>query len=369
MTSSGLNATPVVSVAGSNTVHATFGSFKFSHDGTRLASTTHNANACELLDFDNGSGVVSDPTPILITSTRPYGVEFSPNDDVLYLSDMTDCDIVYQLDLTSGSAATINASKITLGTSGGSDDGGTLKLGPDGKIYMARKQKGSIGVISNSDVLGAGANFVAAGFTLVNNKKSKLGLPNFVTKVVCTPLPVGLSSFEATCERDKIVLNWETVTEQNNDYFVLEKSFDGSHFTEFSVVEGAGNSTEIQYYSEVDQDVEYKTTYYRLKQVDFDGQETSFDVISQRCNSEELMLDQLVFNQQSLSFELLSSGQDNVTICLFDASGRLIAQATESLKKGNNPVYLNCPNLESGMYLMSIIGNNGSLSTKLMNRQ
>ena len=85
------------------------------------------------------------------------------------------------------------------------------------------------------------------------------------------PLPIELLSFTAIKNNQQVDVKWETATESNNDYYVIERSKDGLNFEKVTVVDGAGNSlTHLSYYSN-----DYKpyrgVSYYRLKQVDFDG--------------------------------------------------------------------------------------------------
>ncbi len=83
-------------------------------------------------------------------------------------------------------------------------------------------------------------------------------------------LPIELTYFDAVLVEDKVELLWETVTEINNDYFIVERSTDAENWEYVGEIEGAGNSVENLYYSLVDEKPLKGTSYYRLKQVDFD---------------------------------------------------------------------------------------------------
>lgn len=85
------------------------------------------------------------------------------------------------------------------------------------------------------------------------------------------PLPIELLHFSAHLNGDQVDLKWATTNELNNDYFTIEKSRDGKTFEEVFTVEGAGNSSKLIEYYDVDYDVWDGKTYYRLKQTDFDG--------------------------------------------------------------------------------------------------
>lgn len=92
-----------------------------------------------------------------------------------------------------------------------------------------------------------------------------------VSFAVSQPLSVKLESFAAIAERNVIKLKWTTATEINNDYFLIERSVDGSQWTEIKKVKGSGNSTAAINYEANDLTPLNGTTYYRLKQIDFDG--------------------------------------------------------------------------------------------------
>ncbi len=84
-------------------------------------------------------------------------------------------------------------------------------------------------------------------------------------------LPVTLVSFEGKNTSEGNVLQWTTSSESNNDYFAVEESTNGKTFVETGRVKGIGNASVANHYSFTDVDFNKGITYYRLKQVDFDG--------------------------------------------------------------------------------------------------
>ena len=100
-------------------------------------------------------------------------------------------------------------------------------------------------------------------------------------------LPVDLISFEAEREEDNIKLNWSTASEENNDYFEIQKSYDGEVFTPIGYVDGAGNSNAVLEYSYTDS--ETGKAYYRLKQLDYDGEFEYSDIVVAKGNRREVM--------------------------------------------------------------------------------
>jgi len=90
----------------------------------------------------------------------------------------------------------------------------------------------------------------------------------------CNSLPISLTQFTVKNKVEDILIEWQTASETNNDYFTLERSVDGKIFTPIYSCKGEGSSTEINNYSFLDNDNLIGTIYYRLKQTDFDGQST-----------------------------------------------------------------------------------------------
>ena len=84
-------------------------------------------------------------------------------------------------------------------------------------------------------------------------------------------LPIELISFEAKLNEKNVELHWSTASEKNNDFFTIERSTNGTTFEFVTKKDGAGNSTTQKDYSATDENPTEGTSYYRLKQTDFDG--------------------------------------------------------------------------------------------------
>lgn len=201
LTSSGISSTPVISNVG--TVHTKYaGYMKASPDGKRLALAFGDFGIAELFDFNNLTGTVSNP----ITFTNfnlwgAYGVEFSPNSNLLYISESSyPISNIYQYNLLAGSAFDIINSRTIIGsdTNSTQQGGGAIQLGPDRKIYHARAGKTSLGIINNPNSVGLLSNYVSNGISLAG-KISWLGLPNFSNSTSSTSF-----NFDKLCSNDSI---------------------------------------------------------------------------------------------------------------------------------------------------------------------
>lgn len=183
LTSSGLTTMPIISNVGfivNGSPENTWGSMKISPDGSKLA-ISHALNSLELLNFDNQTGVVSDPIT-LFNNGGTYGVEFSPNSKVLYASVTNSSPYkIIQYDLTA-----INISGSTLEFYNSQIIPGGLQLGPDNKIYIAEVGKSKLGVIENPNIVGVGCNLILDAVDLAG-RICNLGLPPFVSSFFFVP--------------------------------------------------------------------------------------------------------------------------------------------------------------------------------------
>jgi len=184
VTAKGVSTTPVISAVG--TAHTgsssnSIGYLKASPNGRRLAASLLGDDVMDLFDFDNQTGVVSNHIPIS-PITGSYGLSFSPDNSKLYVVSgnfplIPASDTLLQFDLSSGSPAAIRASRVPIhATTNGFL--GSMQIGPDGKIYVARYGP-EIGIINSPNVAGISCNYVHNGLDLSPGLCTD-GLPNFI---------------------------------------------------------------------------------------------------------------------------------------------------------------------------------------------
>ncbi|MEM8927862.1 MAG: T9SS type B sorting domain-containing protein [Bacteroidota bacterium] len=178
VTAAGLDTTPVISNTGFDMDYPTVGSeivfamgaIKISPDGTKLA-IAHNRVGVELFDFDAATGQVSNPVRLREDDQEYYGVEFSPNSEVVYISISAGGLLQYDLN-----AADIPASEVEISDSplifG-------LQLGIDGKMYIALDFVPYLAAVNQPNVVGAGCDFELQAVNL-DTGISFFGLPPFI---------------------------------------------------------------------------------------------------------------------------------------------------------------------------------------------
>ncbi len=160
------------------------GYLKASPNGAKIAlAIHHDIDIAQLFDFNNATGAISNAITIPYNNgDGPYGVSFSPNNQVLYISTEV-TGTIFQYDISSNNQATINASQYVVAASN-ADSYMALQLASNGKIYSTQSGTSNLAAINNPNVLGAGCNFVTGVVTLTGT--CALGLPNFVDAVNAT---------------------------------------------------------------------------------------------------------------------------------------------------------------------------------------
>lgn len=82
---------------------------------------------------------------------------------------------------------------------------------------------------------------------------------------------VKIENFSAISDGKKVMLNWKASPENKCDYFVIERAKDGTHFSTALIVKGAGHHITSLDYSDIDFAPMPGVSYYRIKQVDYEG--------------------------------------------------------------------------------------------------
>ncbi len=93
-------------------------------------------------------------------------------------------------------------------------------------------------------------------------------------------LPIELLSFTATPAHDWVNFHWVTASEVNNDHFDVLRSTDGTSFTSVGTVPGSGNSNTLKSYDYSDTDPLEGTSYYRLRQTDYNGNYSLYNIVA-----------------------------------------------------------------------------------------
>ncbi|WP_426095138.1 T9SS type B sorting domain-containing protein [Flavobacterium sp. DSR2-3-3] len=212
---SGVNSIPVISSAGVEVAgdQDSIGSMKVSQTGDKLICA-NNSSLTELFNFNNETGVVSNPRLITDKPTT-YGVEFSQSGKIAYLTTGSNVPEKYELNQYDLTATNIPVSEINLLTIIHRESNPlALQLAPDGKIYVARDLVPYLSAITNPNVLGIGCNLQLKAVDL-NGRLSYAGLPQFTPSNLQVTIKTQnnclgeMTSFSLDSNREIIAAQWD----------------------------------------------------------------------------------------------------------------------------------------------------------------
>lgn len=177
-----------------------------------------------------------------------------------------------------------------------------------------------------------------------------------------SPLPVALTNFSANCENGATI-RWTTASEQNSIQFIVEKSRDMESWTAVGTLAAAGNSNVSLNYQLVDENPWNGITYYRLIQLDNNGDQKTYGPISSSCNSGNNSMT-VYPNPSQGNFTVEIAALENITdgrIQLIDLTGKIILNQLTSIEEGINQIYFNNVDLQMGSYVVKFIGGNNTI--------
>jgi cytoskeletal protein CcmA (bactofilin family) len=237
------------------------------------------------------------------------------------------------LDINNSAALAIDVSgEVTV--EGNFNGGNNTDVEVDGTLNV----EGDINVGSGSELTGSGT---------VNLDGTCSGPDTFCAS---GPLPIELLFFKVEAVNKQVHLTWATASEENFDFFSIERSEDGQEYYEIGVVPGNGFSDEMINYEYLDQTPLPGRSFYRLKAVDFDGSFEYFQI-------ESVIFDQLgvdiypnpVSNDQ-LSVWVNFENNLPIKLTIYDSKGKLITR--HPLESGLNR--LNLGELSPGSFIVVI---------------
>ncbi len=186
--------------------------------------------------------------------------------------------------------------------------------------------------------------------------------------IITLPLPIELVYFNATFNGIDVDLTWSTSSEKNNDYFTVEKSKDAFNFKNILTKKGAGNSSSLLNYYAKDLYPFSETSYYRLKQTDFDGNSTYSKSVSVnfKVNSS---LEIISINKESENSynACIKSGEINFDLQIINMTGKIVFSSEHnSLETSVMKINFDTHNFEKGIYLLKIIGSQETQAKKFI---
>lgn len=168
-----------------------------------------------------------------------------------------------------------------------------------------------------------------------------------------SPLPVEVGYFQGRSQAEGVLLHWTTLIEENNDFFIVEKSTNGIDFEEVVQIDGYGTSYTTKHYQFLDQYPFTGINYYRLRQIDFDGSESNHPSISVHWGgSTNAPLVYPTIADLNLNLRWSKSIASQIQLEIYSLMGRLVK--TVSIPAETTSWTLDTSFLPTGKYLLKV---------------
>lgn len=337
VTCAGVAGSPVISSVGTafgaGSTLESYGQLKFSRDGTKSGLCIQGQNTAEIYDFDNTTGVFSNPVTLSTTIGQAYGIDFSPNSRVVYVQGRN-IDGCYQYDM---GAVNIPGSEYLAGNEGAM---GGMQLAADNKIYIVKSGNAFLTTVDNPNVLGVGCGYNSLSFSL-SGRTGRTTLPNLIqgfSKIMsCLPLAIEQPVLSGTANPDYHLLEWKgTLADQ---LYTLEYSGYDESFQELTITKAN---------SYVHRTPERGVITYRLRSRAEEGR----DVYSNTVQLRSLKAGELNYILSGRQLELLTDPEAG------EYSFQLVATSGAEVMQGKGGLATrkqwDLNTLDSGVYLLRI---------------
>lgn len=176
-----------------------------------------------------------------------------------------------------------------------------------------------------------------------------------------TVLPATGLELSLTNSVNGTVIHWQTVTESNTKHFVVERSFNGTHFQAIVLVGAAGNSNALKQYTVTDVDNNYEVAYYRVVLVDVDNKKYISNTVVNRVASANFVT--VYPNPAKGNTQVVFSKPGSYSIQIINATGKLVQ--TQSVNAVNGSVF-NISLKSKGLFIVKVTGNQTEKTFKVI---
>ncbi len=180
---------------------------------------------------------------------------------------------------------------------------------------------------------------------------------NFNLAPQSIPLPVELANFSANCDQGKILLKWTTLSEKNTSHFIIEKGLNPDTFEPIGSIKASGNSVSpVDYAFDAGKGENSNTVYFRLIQVDQDGNFELSPVIPATCKGSAQPYIALYPNPVNEILEIIVNDNraSNYSINVLNTLGQAIYLKSISTSAGFNQFRISFTDFASGIYFIRI---------------
>jgi len=240
------------------------------------------------------------------------------------------------------------------------EEGGELKFNDNGALIIIKTgdlitidPENEEGLESENEngqikVTTDGANYTGYGLEAIVNAggvqgNGTLGAPAGAT------MPVEWADFRLRVTGQSVNVSWTTASEKNNDFFMVERSTDGVRFEEIGQVQGGGTIASFQNYTFADEHPAAGANYYRIRQMDFDGNTsvTAVEVTTIENAANEMTL--TVNASRQLTLNVGEDTNSDTVVFIFDMSGKKVTGTVA--QPGQSEISIDLKGLQSGSYV------------------
>lgn len=170
------------------------------------------------------------------------------------------------------------------------------------------------------------------------------------------PLPVELLYFNAICKDTYVNLSWATSSENNAAYFIVEKTLDGEHWITVEQLQAQGNINSETTYEINDYNPRNTLSYYRLRQVDINGDEELFAIQSLKaCGNQNESISVNSHNNGVYQVSINADYDETYQVNLIDLTGKKVRNTrTINVVSGENNFLFEDQQLSTGIYMLTI---------------
>lgn len=165
-------------------------------------------------------------------------------------------------------------------------------------------------------------------------------------------------------------ISWSTLSETNNDHFIVERSDDALNFKSIGTVAGQGNTTLVQRYSYADAiGSSTGVIYYRIKQVDADGKGSYSKTVSLRIGGARISNFTAYPNPfvSNIKIQVDASEKEELVIRVNSLNGQTLITKRTPVQKGNNIIVIdNLQQLQPGIYMLEVVAKDGKHTQRLI---
>ncbi|MNJ84230.1 hypothetical protein D3C87_16780 [compost metagenome] len=181
-------------------------------------------------------------------------------------------------------------------------------------------------------------------------------------------LPVALSEFNGNPTSSGNFLSWTTEGEYKNDHFEVMYSRDAEHFEPVGIIEGAGTTSQQQSYDFIHQGVPSGTSFYKLQQVNLDGERTDSKIISINSKDDSDGLFSAYPNpaKDQLTIQLQSAKSETISISVLDQKGVQVMSENIDVKEGITNLYRDISQLRDGVYTLVVTSSSSSQKQRII---